>query len=325
MKSILITGASSGFGRAAALELAKLGWLVFATMRNPAKAKRLLSDASEAGCTGQIELLALDVTDEGSIDAAMTSLLKRTGGTLDSVLCNAGYSILGAFEDCTDADCRQQMETNFFGTLAVARKILPIMREARRGRLIVVTSNAVNSPHPMLSMYAASKWALEGWAEGVAMEVAPFGIDVCVVEPGAHRTEFASNVAFIQPEGSPYREWLEAVMPGIGKLDQWGRDPAKGSNDIVAAVCAPNVPFRQQIGEDAKIFAALKGIAPYETRAAILRAITGVPHAGAFGGTLDKGQMHPILAEVLAEMMKNSGNADALAAAVAASFGLGQA
>lgn len=321
MRSILITGSSSGFGRATAVELARAGWRVFASMRNTAKAGDLVEQAKDG--TGQLIPLALDVTDPASVEAAIAAVLEQTGGTLDALLCNAGYSILGSFEDYGDELCRKQMETNFFGTLAVTRAVLPAMRTAQCGRIVIVSSNAVNSPHPMLSLYAASKWALEGWAEGLAMEVAPFGIEVCVLQPGAHRTEFAGNVQFVQPEGSAYGPWLEHAMPGISNLDKWGRDPGKAIDQIVSAVTDKMVPFRQQIGEDAKVFAALKATAPFETRALALRTIVGLPGPNMF---VDKPRStkteHPVLAEVLERVLAAAQQDSDLVRAAASTFDL---
>lgn len=280
MRSILITGASTGFGRNVALAMAEDGWRVFASMRDPAKGADLVE--AVAGAAGSIEIVALDVTDPVSLETGIAGVLAATGGTIDALLNNAGYSILGAFEDISDAQCRQQMETNFFGTLAVTRAVLPAMRQAGRGRIVVITSNAVNTPHPMLSMYAASKWALEGWAEALAMEVAPFGVEVAVVQPGAHRTPFANNVVSVLPEPSAYRQWLDMAMPGIANLDAWGRDPAKATAPIVAALSEANPSFRRTVGEDTAAFAALKGLFPYEVREWALRAIVGLPEARQF-------------------------------------------
>lgn len=321
MQSILITGASSGFGRAVALELAREGWLVFASMRDPAKAEALLEQAGDA--RERIVPIALDVTDPAGVRAAVDSLLERTGGVLDAVLSNAGYSILGAFEDYADELCRQQMETNFFGALNVIRAVLPAMRAAGKGRIVIVSSNAVNAPHPLLTMYAASKWALEGWAEGLAMELAPFGIEVRVVQPGAHRTEFAGNVRFVLPENSAYAAWIERAMPGIENLDRWGRDPGKAVPPIIAAVCAENAPFRQQIGEDAQVFAALKANVPFEARACALRAIVGLPGASELAGSpTPREETYPVLSEILKRAMNFVQDDNELSAVVAGVFGL---
>ncbi len=322
LKSVLISGASSGFGRGAAIELARSGWQVFATMRNVAKGAELLSAVQDEGLEGALSIVALDVTDPSSIDAALGQVLEETDGHLDVLVNNAGFSVLGAFEDLSDADCRAQMETNFFGTLALTRAVLPTMRTANRGRVLVVSSNAVNAPHPMLSMYAASKWALEGWAEALAMEVAPWGIEVGVLQPGAHRTEFADNVQFRQPDGSAYTRWMEAAMPGIANLDRWGRDPALGATALADAVCAPELPFLQQVGEDSRCFAALKAVAPYEARALALRAIVGIPGKCAFvedegAPTVQGGVTEEVLGAALARLAEDREIADLLRQALA--------
>lgn len=299
MKSILITGASSGFGMNTALALAKAGWRVFATSRDPAKGG-LKEAAIAEGVQNNIELLALDVTNNESVEQTVTTVLRKTGGTLDALLNNAGYSAMGAFEDWSDEECRRQMDTNFFGTLAVTRAVLPIMRKAQQGRIIVVSSNSVNAPHPMLAMYAASKWALEGWAEAMAMELAPFGVEIVLVQPGAHRTPFAQHVKPIFPEGSAYKQWMEVAMPGIGNLDAWGRDPQKAMAQIVAAITEPNPPFRRAIGEDTIAFSTLKGLFPYEVRAWAVRAIVGVPLAGQFVDAQQRETSEsPVLEQVL--------------------------
>ena len=281
-RSVLVTGASGGFGRDAALALAREGWLVFASMRDPARGTPLLDDARTAACDDRVRLLRLDVTDPASVERGVAEVLAQTGSRLDAVLNNAGYGALGAFEDLSDDDCRRQMETNFFGTLAVTRAVLPSMRAAGSGRIVIVSSNAVNSPHPLLSMYAASKWALEGWAEGLAMEVAPFGIEVVVVQPGAHRTPFAQHVVPVVPTGSPYARWLEAAGPGLSNLDRWGRDPGLATPVLVDAVSRPGMPFRTALGEDTVAFASLKAALPYEARAWLVRASVGAPGKGMF-------------------------------------------
>jgi NAD(P)-dependent dehydrogenase (short-subunit alcohol dehydrogenase family) len=279
-RSVLVTGASSGFGRNAALDLARDGWRVFAGVRDMTKGAAIAAEAESFA--GSVVPLALDVTDPASLAQATSFVLEVTEWQLDALLNNAGYAVMGAFEDLSEAECRRQMETNFFGVLAVTRAVLPAMRARNAGRIVIVTSNACNSPHPMLTMYAASKWALEGWAEGLAMEVSPYGLEVVVVQPGAHRTPFAGNVVPIVPDGSAYRPWFEAAMPGISNLDRWGRDPDRARRTILAAVGAPDQPFRTALGEDSVVFAALKGVLPYEARAAILRAVAGLPAANAF-------------------------------------------
>lgn len=324
-KTLLVTGASTGFGADVALAMAAKGWQVFASMRDLAKATALIERAVERDCADHIVPVRIDVTDAASVSSGVASVLQQTGGTLDALLNNAGYSVIAPFEDMTDADVRAQMETNFFGTLAVTRAVLPAMRAAQRGRILTVTSNAVNTPHPMLSLYAASKWALEGWAEGLAMEVAPYGIEVGVAQPGAHRTPFATNVQFAMPESSAYASWLEAAGPSLGELDAWGRDPALAVAVIADLLDAAKLPFRTHIGEDTQIFAALKGAAPFEVRAMALRAITGAPAADAFtdGGLPDSASEWPVASHIAKRVAGRLADDTELARVLAQTFRFG--
>src|SRR5260221_11433980 len=183
-RSVLITGCSSGFGLDAAVALARKGWQVFPTMRNLDKRERLDKALADAGVADRATLLQLDVDDAASVDAALQQVFDATGGRLDGLVNNAGISLGGAFEDVDDADVRRVMETNFFGVLALTKAVLPAMRAQRSGHVLIVSSNSAFSGAPGMSAYTASKWAVEGWAESLAFEVSPFGIQVVLVEPG---------------------------------------------------------------------------------------------------------------------------------------------
>ena len=206
MRTLLVTGCSSGFGRSTAVALAAKGWLVFASMRDPGKRDALDAAAADAGVPpDRLRVLPLDVTEPASVERAVDEVLTGTGGQLDAVVHNAGVSSGGAFEDLPDAEVRRVFETNFFGVLAVTRALLPTFRGQRRGRIVVVSSASGLAGNPALSAYCASKFAIEGWAESVAYELGPFGIDVVLVEPGSYRTDIWDNSPRIVPEGSPYR------------------------------------------------------------------------------------------------------------------------
>ncbi|WP_311269568.1 SDR family oxidoreductase [Sphingobium sp. WCS2017Hpa-17] len=318
MKSLLLTGSSTGFGKNVALAMASRGWRVIATMRDVAKGEALLEAWRAMSAPGMIDLLALDVTCAQSVTDGVAEALRLSEGRIDALLNNAGFSALGPFEEMADAQCRAQMETNFFGALAVTRAVLPTMRAARAGRIVTVTSNAVNSPHPMLSLYAASKWALEGWSEALAMEMAPFGVHVSVLQPGAHRTPFASNVVPAIPPQSAYADWLSMAMPGVGNLDAWGRPPEAATDPIVAALTGESDAFRTAIGQDTEIFAALKGAFPFELRAAILRAIVGLPAPGAF---VEEASSSAPSAPALAKLADAIGQSDELRHTITAIVG----
>jgi NAD(P)-dependent dehydrogenase (short-subunit alcohol dehydrogenase family) len=155
MPTVLVTGANSGIGLAASVELAKRGWNVVATMRDPGKRGELDAALDKAGAAGRVRVDRLDVTDEPSIEQAVAAL-DLPNRPLDAVVHNAGIAIGGAFEDLTDAQVRRVMEVNFFGVLALTRRLLPAFRAQRRGRILIVSSEAAFSGNPTISPYAAS-------------------------------------------------------------------------------------------------------------------------------------------------------------------------
>lgn len=277
MRSVLITGASSGFGQQTAIEMSRLGWQVFAGVRDPLKAGNLQETAAALELEDRWHLIELDVTQGASIESALTRIHAITHGTLDAVLNNAGFTTLGFFEELSDADARSVMETNFFGAIAVTRAVIPGMRRAGHGRIVFVSSNAVNSPHPTMTMYAASKWALEGFAEALAMELAPFGVEVAVLQPGNHRTPFGAKVKIVTTPSSTYAAIWDTVMPGLEALGKSGADPSTALPAFVQSLTASRPAFLQPIGNDVKLFAWLKRRASYEARAAAVRHFTGFP------------------------------------------------
>lgn len=175
-RTVLITGCSSGFGEATARRFAAEGWAVAATMRDPGRAPDF---------TGleNLAVLALDVTDPASIAAAVEATIDRFGA-IDVVVNNAGYGLFGVFEATPEAAIRAQFEVNLFGVLAVTRAVLPHFRARRAGVFVNISSGAGAFTLPAISLYAASKFALEGFSEALDYEVAGLGIAVKIVEPG---------------------------------------------------------------------------------------------------------------------------------------------
>jgi NAD(P)-dependent dehydrogenase (short-subunit alcohol dehydrogenase family) len=209
LRSVLITGTSSGIGLATAVVLASRGWRVFATMRNLQKRSALEQALRAAGMQDNVDIQELDVTRSESVQAATASIMARTGNTLDAVVHNAGVAAAGALEDVPESELRRVMETNFFGVLGLTRALLPTFRAKRRGRIVIVSSEAAFYGQPTNAIYCASKWAIEGWAESTAYELEPFGIDVVLVEPGPYRTEIWESTPRFQPADSPYRSWVQ--------------------------------------------------------------------------------------------------------------------
>ena len=196
---VLVTGATSGIGRATALELARAGHRVFAVGRRQAALEALEAEAKGL-C---LETLTMDVTSAASIAAAKDEIQRRTNGHgVDVVVNNAGYGTGGPVEAVSDAAFRAQYETNVFGLMAVTRAFLPSMRARRWGRVINISSVGGRVTLPMLGVYNSSKYAVESLSDALRIELAPFGVKVVIVEPGSIRSEFVEVTMATIPDAS---------------------------------------------------------------------------------------------------------------------------
>jgi len=203
-KSVLITGATDGLGRAAALLLAERGYRVFAAGRSSEKRAQLDTLAREKNLS--LESIALDVGDDTSVETAVRAVLGRAA--IDVLINNAGVNYTAAVEDLTMADWRAQFETNFFGVLRVTRAVLPHMRERRSGRILMMSSLSGLVTPPTQGAYSSSKHALEGLSNALRLELFPFGIEVVLIEPGYIVTGIQKAAAdlsrpYVQ-KGGPY-------------------------------------------------------------------------------------------------------------------------
>jgi NAD(P)-dependent dehydrogenase (short-subunit alcohol dehydrogenase family) len=243
----LITGASSGFGRAIAEAALAAGDIVVAAARRPEAVADLVESAPE-----RVTALQLDVTDQDRITAAVGEVLDRHG-QVDILVNNAGRGAIGAAEETTDAELRDLMNLHFFGPAALTRAVLPRMREQGSGAIVQMSSMGGRFSFPGVGAYSATKFALEGWSEALAKEVDRFGIRVLIVEPGAFRTSFNGAGALLVSE--PIAAYDEQIQPlrtdmpqGDGK--QPG-DPAKAAAAILAAIDSGEPPLRLALGADA--------------------------------------------------------------------------
>ena len=248
MRTVLITGSSGGFGLLTAVELAKRGWRVIATMRNLERRGALEAALAKSGAAQNVDFVQLDVTDGASIAKAVAETLALTGGFLDAVVHNAGVAAGGAFEDIPDAELRRVMETNFFGVMALTKALLPTFRKQRSGRILIVSSEAAFAGMPGNSIYVASKWAVEGWAESLAYDVDQFGIKVLLVEPGPYVTDIWQASPRFAPSDSVYRRWSENVFrAGDGHVAAKGRDPQEVAVKIAKVLEADRPSFRNPV------------------------------------------------------------------------------
>src|SRR5215831_11953410 len=201
---VLITGASSGIGRATAVRFARKGWRVVASMRRPERGGELRAEAQAAGWA--LTTPALDVTSDPSVEAAVGDLLRDSGARIDVLINNAGYYAFGALEETSPDELRAQLETNVVGVHRVTRAVLPAMRARRSGAVVTLGSISGRVALPVVGPYHASKWALEGMIEAWRLELAPFGVRMALLEPGPFATSLHANelLAAGNRRDSPY-------------------------------------------------------------------------------------------------------------------------
>jgi len=274
-KVILITGCSSGFGMLTAARLASRGHHVIATMRDLRRQNALASELSARGA--QAEIRQMDVTDPFSIQQVIKEVGERYG-YLDVLINNAGVAAGGAFEDLTQAEIRDVMETNFFGVQNVTRAVLPLMRPQGKGRIICVSSVSGFYGSPGFGAYNASKWALEGFCESLYYELKFFGIDVILIEPGAYKTKiFGENTryaAHFDNDKSPYYPISMFLKKRVDEgLADNHRDPEDVASVIERAVDARFPKFRYTTEIEGKILFLLKRLLPFRLFSWIYRRI----------------------------------------------------
>jgi NAD(P)-dependent dehydrogenase (short-subunit alcohol dehydrogenase family) len=250
----LVTGCSSGFGLLAAVELARSGHHVLASMRDLSRQEALLREARAASV--EVEPLALDATSAASVDAAVALITERYG-RIDLLVNNAGVGLAGFFEDVTLDETRALFETNFFGVVELTRRVVPLMRAQGRGRILVVSSKAGRVPTLGISAYCASKWALEGLFEALRFELAPHGISVVLVEPGMYRTDiFARNrkvaARAFDPSSANYQRSLQLERYVDDNLERSRQDPREVARLIARVAVDPSPRLRYLVGRDAK-------------------------------------------------------------------------
>jgi NAD(P)-dependent dehydrogenase (short-subunit alcohol dehydrogenase family) len=241
-----ITGASSGYGLALARYAISRGYNVIATARSIAKLAALPASAPD-----RVLVQKLDVTLARDAETVVKAAIARFG-RIDVLINNAGYGIIGAVEETPEAEFRAQMETNFFGALSVIKAALPYLRAQKSGAVVNVSSMGGQLSFAGGSAYSASKFALEGMSEALAQELAPFGIKVMIVEPGALRTNFsASSTIKLMPVMEVYQDIVGTMRTLVHDMDgKQDGDPVKAARALDFALHADKTPLRLQVGAD---------------------------------------------------------------------------
>ncbi|RYP83289.1 oxidoreductase [Nocardioides guangzhouensis] len=269
----LVTGASSGIGEATALELANVGYTVYAAARRVERMAHLTSSG--------IRPIAMDVTDDASMRAGVDRIIGETG-RVDVLVNNAGYGSYGALEDVPMDEARHQFEVNVFGAARLTQLVLPHMRTQRAGKIVNITSMGGKIYTPLGAWYHATKFALEAISDCLRMEVKPFGIDVIVIEPGGIKSEWAGiaadKVRAVSSEG-PYAPQGNAVADSLSSESTQRRSspPQLIARTITRAVHAGKPRTRYAVGFGAKPMIFLHDVLPDRTFDAMMRRVTGVP------------------------------------------------
>ncbi|WP_295619227.1 SDR family oxidoreductase [Chamaesiphon sp. GL140_3_metabinner_50] len=264
-KTVLITGASTGIGRATAQLFQQQGWNVVATMRSPKKSPEL-SDLPNVLC------LPLDVTKSDTIQAAIDRAISEFG-TIDVLINNAGYALIGAFEACDMADIRGQFETNVFGLMEVTRAILPHFRLRQQGILVNVASIGGRIAFPIYSPYHATKWAVDGFSESLQYELRQFNIKVKIIEPGAIKTDFYSrSISVAQRAGlTVYNDYIQKTLPKMNRAGENGSPPELTAKVIYQAATDGSWKLRYPAGGNASFILGLRKLLPDAWFTALMR------------------------------------------------------
>ena len=276
-KVTLVTGATSGLGKAMALLLAGKGYDVYAGARKTADGEALEAEGKGRGIS--LKAVQLDVTDDGSVRTAV-ALVVRESGSLDILVNNAGYGFLGTVEEATDADILRQFDVNVFGVGRMCRAVLPMMRAQRSGVIINISAWLARMGFPLLTYYNASKYAVEAITDSLRYEVAPFGIRVHSVLPGLFGTRFVSkglvaNPATVSP-ASPYAALAAKLIPVVAKKINEGPDPVAVAEAVVRVIEDAGSPIRTPVGVEAETFVPMAKQLSDEVFEAKVREIFGL-------------------------------------------------
>ncbi len=271
----IITGCSSGIGRATALLLTQRGWRVFATVRGLDTTRELASD--------HITPLQLDVTDEASIVDAVEQVLAETG-RIDALINNAGYAQAGPMEEMRVDEVHRQFETNTFGALRMAQLVLPTMRAQGSGRIVNVSTLGGRIVIPFTGLYNASKFALEAMSDALRMETRPFGVRVILIEPGGVRTNFndtatANAQRIVANTNSPYYRFLKPLLRFIAQAEAMSSPPETVAKVILHALTTPRPRARYIATPDARIMLAILPWLPDRKRDELFGWLLGLREA----------------------------------------------
>ncbi|MCJ8006540.1 oxidoreductase [Lederbergia wuyishanensis] len=266
-KTAIITGASSGFGLLATIELAKNGFNVIATMRNLKSKDTIIELCKQNNIQSKVSFMQLDVTAKESIEELSSQLSNLP--SIDILINNAGFAFGGFCEEVSILEYKEQFNTNLFGLIAVTQAVLPYMRKQKGGKVINMSSISGKIGFPGLSPYVASKHALEGWSECLRLEVKPFGIDVAIIEPGSFQTNIWTKGKKIAQKStfpsSPYASYMKSIEKELESGKSSYGDPTEVAK-LIVELCSKKelTKLRYPIGKGVKLTLFLKNFIPWK-------------------------------------------------------------
>jgi NAD(P)-dependent dehydrogenase (short-subunit alcohol dehydrogenase family) len=276
----VVTGSSSGIGFETSLLLARNGFFTYATMRNLGKSNKIIELKQKEKL--HLEVLKLDVADDKSVKEAIEKIANEQE-TIDVLVNNAGYGLLGPLEELSIEEFKEQFEANVFGVIRVTQSVLPIMRMQRHGTIVNISSVAGRMGFPLTPAYVSSKFALEGLSESMAYELEHFGIKVILIEPGVIKTNFDNNLKIGKNVStttndycSPYAEITEKRIAAFKPRFKNGSSPIEVAKVILNAITSRNVPpeSRYLVGNDAfKLMEIRKNKSDKEFRRLVMEGV----------------------------------------------------
>jgi NAD(P)-dependent dehydrogenase (short-subunit alcohol dehydrogenase family) len=273
----VVTGSSSGIGFETSLLLAKNGFFTYATMRDLDKSSKIIDLKQKEKLP--LEVLKLDVTDDKSVKEAIEKIANEQG-TVNILVNNAGYALVGPLEELSIQEFKEQFETNVFGAIRVTQAVLPIMRKQRQGTIVNISSIAGRIGFPLTSAYVSSKFALEGLSESMAYELDQFGTKVILIEPGVIKTNFDNNLKIgkkvSNDRNSPYADIAEKRIAGFKPRFENGIPAIEVAKLILKTITSKNVPSesRYLVGNDAfKLLEIRKNRSDKEFRRLVMEGV----------------------------------------------------
>ena len=256
-KVAVVTGASSGIGFETALALARDGYHTYATMRDITKSDKIKELGEKNGL--KISVLELDVDNDNSVKVAIKKILDEKQ-RIDVLVNNAGWGLWGCVEDVSVDEFKTQFETNFFSVIRLIQEVGPTMRKQGSGKIINISSVAGRIGFPASPAYISSKFALEGLSESLRLEMAPFGVDVIIIEPGVIKTNFLNPVRLAKKSesGTAYRDITTKVVSGVKMMAEMGTPPKEVADTIVKSINDDKPLPRYIVGNDASMFLEAK-------------------------------------------------------------------